>query len=335
MPKSHHRDEHRAVLMAQCSSAHRSTVRGGRVRWRTPRRLTASLVVMLMPAALVVACSADHRRDAGIEAHSRLDLPRSWSPPAVASESVGCLTRPSVCGFPDRSNTGPAGPLTASGSITVTKAGTVIEGLDVRGCVVIDADDVVLRDSRVSGCPSAGVQVKWSGVSNVVIERVEIDGGGIPGSIGIWGSGMIVAGANIHGTGDAIDVGDDVLVRDTYIHDLIACRGCHVDGIQSSGSTNVRVTHSTILASGVNSAIIFGADQGAIGTVGADHNLIDGGSYTVYAGTGGTFDSGHISFVGNRFGRSFQYGPNSFVPSPGRTVEFRGNVWDDTGDPVL
>lgn len=298
------------------------------------RRLLGSATAVLMLATLSMACTASHRAEVHRGAHARLDLPPGWAPSSVPAHTVNCLARPSSCGFPDETNTGSTGPLKASGSITVTKRGTILEGLDIRGCVVIGASDVTLRNSRVSGCPSAAVQVGWTGSSNVVIEDVEIDGEGLSGAVGIWGSGMIVASVNIHGTGDAIDVGDDVLVRDTYIHDLVVCRDCHVDGIQSSGSTSVRVTHSTILASGANSAIIFGADQGAIGTVRADHNLMDGGSYTVYAGTGGQFDSGHIAFIENRFGRSFQYGPNSFAPSPGRTVEFIGNVWDDTGDPV-
>ncbi len=254
---------------------------------------------------------------------------------SAPSGGSNCWAKPSACGFPDGTNTGvPAGvKLTPSGSITISKAGTVVEGLDITGCVTITASNVTLRNSRVtSTCTNGSIKISWSGVSGVVLDHVELNGQRKVDSPGIMGSGWTGIALNIHDTEDAIDVGDNVVVRDSYIHNMFVGPGAHVDGVQSTGTKNVRVIHNTIDArgSGTTSAMLFGADLGAMDDVVADNNLLNGGGYTVYAGADPGYDSGRISFTNNRFGRGFAYGPCSFGPSKGRTIGFTGNVWDDT-----
>jgi hypothetical protein len=91
------------------------------------------------------------------------------------------------------------------------------------------------------------------------------------------------------------------------------------------------IQHNTIDARNSNSAVIIGADQSAINNAVVKDNILAGGNYTTYAGTGG-FDSGIITFTGNRYVRdTWRYGPCSFLPSAGRTIGFVNNVWDDTG----
>ncbi len=254
---------------------------------------------------------------------------------SAPSGGSNCWAKPSACGFPDGTNTGvPAGvKLTPSGSITISKAGTVVEGLDITGCVTITASNVTLRNSRVtSTCTNGSIKISWSGVSGVVLDHVELNGQRKVNSPGIMGSGWTGVALNIYDTEDAIDVGNDVVVRDSYIHDMFVGPGAHVDGVQSTGTKNVRVIHNTIDArgSGTTSAMLFGADLGAMDNIVADNNLLNGGGYTVYAGADPGYDSGSISFTNNRFGRGFAYGPCSFGPSKGRTIGFTGNVWDDT-----
>jgi hypothetical protein len=231
----------------------------------------------------------------------------------------------------------PAGiTLKSSGPITLSKAGQVVSGLDITQGVVISASNVTLENSRIHGVTSDAAIVVSPGLSGVVIQHVEIDGGKQkPSKIGIRGSGFTVIAANIHGTGDGVDAGDDVTVKDSYIHDLWVAPGDHTDGIQTAGSDNLLISHDTVDAStpNTNSALILGADLARLANTTVVNCLLDGGNYTVYAGTGG-YDSGVISITNSRFGDSARYGPDSFKPSEGRTIIFTGNVWDATGSPL-
>ncbi|HTC68570.1 MAG TPA: hypothetical protein VK662_03300, partial [Acidothermaceae bacterium] len=110
----------------------------------------------------------------------------------AGSGAQACFFAPASCGFPDGSDTGvPAGTvLKPRGSFTISTRGAVVSGLDVTGTVTIAASDVTLMDSRIM--PSAGatgIAVRYSGVSGVVIEHVEIDGADhSPSAVGITGS---------------------------------------------------------------------------------------------------------------------------------------------------
>src|SRR6185312_7570768 len=79
---------------------------------------------------------------------------RTWTVEASEPppEGAGCFSEPGTCGYPTPSTTGvPSGTtLTASGPITVTTPGTVIDGKDVTGGIDVQADDVTIRNSRVS-----------------------------------------------------------------------------------------------------------------------------------------------------------------------------------------
>jgi hypothetical protein len=222
--------------------------------------------------------------------------------------------------------------LNPSGSITISTPGAVVSGADVTGTVTITASDVTLIDSRVRPAPgTTGIAVRYSGVSGVLIDHVEIDGGkSAPTAVGITGSGFTVESANIHGTGDGVDAGSGDVIRDSWIHDLWVGTGDHTDGIQSSGGDGLTITHDTIDArgTGVNSAILLGADLGPLSNTVVNGNLLNGGGFTVYAGSDGTYDSGVIKFTNNRVVRDDNYGPCSFRPSKTGEISQAGNVWD-------
>jgi hypothetical protein len=194
--------------------------------------------------------------------------------------------------------------------------------------VTINASGVTLKDCRIRPkASSPGIAVSYSGVSGVVIENVEIDGGKhSPSSVGVSGSGFTLRGADIHGTGDGVDVGSNVVVRDSWIHDLWVASGDHTDGVQSAGGSNVTITHNTIDASGagVNSAVIVGADLGPLSNTSITNNLLDGGGYTLYAGSDGKYSSGVITITGNRFGDHAGYGECSVKISGGQ-LRLSGN----------
>jgi hypothetical protein len=265
---------------------------------------------------------------------------KSASPTPTASGSAAggknCMADPSACGFPDGTNTGvPAGTvLKQSGDITLSTPGEVVSGLQVNGTVTITASNVTLKDSLIvpdSGDPA--IAVSYDHVSGVVIENVEINGGKhSPSSVGVEGSGFTLIADNIHGTADAVDVDTNDVVRDTWIHDLWVSGSDHTDGVQSAGGANVTISHNTIdaTANSTNSAIIIGADLGPISNTLITNNLLDGGSYTIYAGSDGQYSSGVITITNNRFADDADYGLTSFAPDGGSII-FTGNVLDATG----
>jgi hypothetical protein len=219
----------------------------------------------------------------------------------------------------------PAGTsLKKVGSITLSTPGQVVSGLEVTGTVSITASRVTFKNSVVHG----SISVAYGSQTGVLIDHVEVIGDGR--NPGITGAGFTVNAANIHGTGDGIDVENNDAVTNSYIHDLVVPSGAHVDGIQSAGGNALLISHNTIDAScaGCNSAVIIGADLGPFtGLQSLSDNLFAGGGYTAYAGTGGFAATNMIAFTNNRFVNDAGYGPCSFNVQ----VTFTGNVWDNTG----
>ena len=122
--------------------------------WSTNRvrGLSSLAACALIVVAFVVVNAVFHHSEAA-------------APTAVPSVSPAPPADPSS--WPDASNTGvPAGTtLTPSGSITVAVAGAVVSGLDVSGCLVIEADNVTIKDT---GTATAGtLNISETGVGLV------------------------------------------------------------------------------------------------------------------------------------------------------------------------
>jgi hypothetical protein len=250
--------------------------------------------------------------------------PRSTAPRAKPA--------PRRSGFPGAASTGvPAGTrLRGSGPLTVTRDGAVVDGLDVDGCLTIAADDVTVRRSRIRCAGDYVVRVA-EGASGVLVEDVEIDGRGDPGTIAIGVSGFTLRRADVHDVGDGPRMGDVTVVEDTWIHDLAVGGGSHNDGIQSTGGRRIVIRHNRIDHPGQQtSCILLGADLGDIDDALVQGNLLNGGNYTVYAGADPGHSASGIRIVGNRFGRDFVFGPAELDEG----VTFSGNVFDDNGAPI-
>lgn len=243
---------------------------------------------------------------------------------------------PSFSGFPDASNTGvPAGvSLRSSGSLTITTPGTVIDGLDVNGSIDVQADNVTIRNSRVStGSARYPIRVH-PGVTGVLIEHVEVSNEGGDGK-GIYfnsGSGT-VRYSNIHSAEDGIFItADNVTVEYNYVHTLMRNAGAHPDAIQIRGGDNVTIRGNNLQAihpqTGVsNAAIQIGSLVGdTITNFRVTDNLMNGGRFTINGGGRGEVDSAVYS--GNQFGRDHQYGVAGNIEN---SVWDASNVYADNG----
>ena len=231
---------------------------------------------------------------------------------------------------PSASNTGvPAGiALKSSGSIRATTPNQVINGLDISGDVSIEASGVVIKNSRIHGSGTYGVYVR-SG--SVTITDSEIYG---PENA-IAGNNWTATRVDIYGTyGDGVKFGSNVLLQNSWIHDLKPASGAHADGGQmQSGVTNLVVRGNVIDLSKVsnsNSALFLAPDLGpsSNGPVTIDGNWLDGGNYIVFCvdGNNGQYIVKNITIKNNKFGRNSNYGPSRINV----TISQSGNVWADT-----
>ena len=186
----------------------------------------------------------------------------------------------------DATNTGvPAGvTLTASGDLVITKAGTVISGLNIQGNVYISAPNVTLENCKITSGGWSVVQIA-KGVTGTTIQNCEINGVGTgnEGSCGISGQGTFI-GNNIYNVENGINVTGSSVIENNYIHNLKASGAPHYDGIQIDGGvSNVSIIHNTVLNDyGQTAAIMIDNYFGPISNITVDNNLLSGGGYTIY-----------------------------------------------------
>ena len=247
-------------------------------------------------------------------------------------------------GFPSSASTGvPDGTSlsTYTGPSTITNDGTVIDSKKITSCIVIKADNVTIKNSLLQTGGCFFNVLSDDGNTGLKLTDVEIDGlGNTSGDAAIGGGGYTCLRCDIHGTTDGAKAGDDVVFRDSYIHDLAMTGGSHNDGIQSLGTDSLQIVHNRIITPrGSTSAIILStgsADQ--MRNVKIDNNVLGGGAYTVYggylAGTDSLSKISNISITNNKFttevySRSGAYGPLTSTSSP---VVVSGNTWYDGPD---
>lgn len=217
-------------------------------------------------------------------------------------------------GFPTAQTTGIAaaglrvGDLRPSGSLTIDRNGTVIDGLDINGVVRVTADNVVIRNSRILHSSFLGVVVE-DGASNLLVENVTIVGTANSAGANIGFSNFTCRRCDLSGATDGVKVGSNVVIEDSYIHDLRKYSGAHNDGIQhSGGGTSVHIRRNTILGpfQTSTSAVLAQTNAGPISDLHVYNNFLYGGSYTVYLRDKGNGNGAPInsSVDGNVFAAS-------------------------------
>lgn len=233
---------------------------------------------------------------------------------------------------PGPDNTGvPAGvTLTPSGSITVDEDGAIIEGLDVDGSITVLADDVTIRNVRITSGDYYPIRYFDEDNVGLVVEDTEIIGlsGDVTSAIAF--ANYTARRVNAHGMADGFKADSNVLIEDCWVHDLSNGEGEHNDGVQSTGGAGVTIRHSFL--SGASNAAVQAGDEGAaVEGMRIECSWLYGGGWTLnIRGSGDTVPQG-TQILDNRFGRDAGYGPIT-IDDPNPTVE--GNVYDDDGSPI-
>jgi hypothetical protein len=273
--------------------------------------------------------------------------PPSTSPPPPPTTTTTTTTTLARASYPGPTNTGvPAGTsLRPSGGFTVTQQGAVIEGLDVQGCIQVRASNVTIRRTRVRGsCFNGAIDTGYGDVSGVLIEDVELDGGNQNANAALLGnSGFTCRRCNIHHGGSGIRMTSNVVIEDSWVHDLYGADDSHNSGVGSNGGSNFTLRRNNIdcgTLPNCSGAFVLYGDFNPITNVLAEGNLFNGGGFCVYAGsvTGKNYPlASTVRFHNNAFGRSVfarcgYYGPvHSWA---GGAHEWTGNFWADTKEPL-
>jgi hypothetical protein len=201
---------------------------------------------------VVVSCANSEPVDAPSDAAGASDVQES------ATECVDddCTPDTSTVGpapMPDESTTGVPQDgrlrrLPDDDYFTVESDGEVFDGVEINGCIVILADDVVVRNSLIR-CAGPNPAIWQREGEGGVFERNTIEGSEFP-SAGIAGSHMEARGNRITGTVDGIKIGPDSVVEGNWISDLaqgeIDGEQTHNDGIQSQGGSQVLIVGNRI-----------------------------------------------------------------------------------------
>ena len=304
------------------------------MRGRSRQTLPAALAAVVLVASGCQGVGPEE--PAGDPVAVRTDDARRTEAMTVTAEP----TPDPVPVFPDENSTGVPDDvtLTPSEALEITEDGTVVDGLHVRGRVVVSADDVVIRNTLVqSGTSLSPIQVTGE-ASGVLIEDVEVD------NLGGTGIGIVLQGSatvrrvDIHSAEDGIRVGaDDVTIEDSYIHDLSRMPEGHHDCIQIRSGRNVTIRGNSLQSyvaetdDPMNAAIQIGSLSGdeQIANLLVIGNLMNGGNYTINGGGRDEVESARYSR--NRFGHDFRYG---VVGNLQNSIWEDTNVWHETGEPV-
>jgi hypothetical protein len=262
----------------------------------------------------------------------------------VQYNPTATITLPVVpTGFPNASNTGYTGTLTNyTGPSRITAANTLIENkrITVPLVIVAGANNVTIRNCLIRA-GGYWLVLNDEGATGLKIIDTELDGtpnAPSSGDAAVAGDNYTLTRCNVHHTVDGLKAGDNVVIEDSYIHDmLIAGADPHNDGIQSLGTNSLTIRRNTIIVkAGSTSAIILSTGSAsAMKNVLIQGNLLAGGAFTVYggyqAGTDTLSKVSNIRILDNKFStqiypNSGAYGPLTSTSSP---VVVTGNTWYD------
>lgn len=285
-------------------------------------------------------------KDAGIAfylkpAAAAAPAPAPAPTPAPTPGPTTSVAGPSTAGFGVPSGTALQ---VVNGNMTITKAGTVVSNVDLRGYLLIQADNVTVKNSVIRGGAAATksdalIQAWWK-AKNLKIVNTTLKATNRSLHIdGLSGSNYTAEGLDISGVVDATKViGGNVTIRNSWFHDPIHSASdpnqpdgkTHDDGIQIEGGTNILIENNKI-GGFHNAAIQVTQNYAATHGVTVRNNQLSGGGCQVNvtakgAGGGGKAISS-FAITSNGFGPGL-FGKTCPMRLP-KTSSFTvsGNYW--------
>ena len=289
------------------------------------------------------------------------------APPAEdASIPGGCAPQPSVCGYPDATNTGPTGALASAPCPGSVGSNATVENKSFANCSMsITGTNVTVRNIKLTSSAGAGAAITVQPGASASFSNVEV--AGVSASQPVQYAILVASHAaslprvtidkaHIHDCIDCISA-DNTDITNSYLHAMAHPSGAHVDPIQCGGGNGcgLLVQHNTIFNEfSSTSAVAFFADFGVPRNSTLDNNLLAGGGYVVTGGNGvNNQHSGQatgIRITNNRFAKIlYPYNAPGDCDDPnlhgcyGDITEWNGNaagnvasgnVDDASGNPI-
>jgi hypothetical protein len=254
-----------------------------------------------------------------------------------------------------RSNTGIAAAgltdkdLIPSGSISTSRHGQVIEGRLVSGQILVNHDNVTIRNTKVVGNGgSIGIDVPHASrfaVNRLNLENVSLVATGTSDSykqavngtyIGMGTSnadGLRATRVYVSGYGNGYRLshyGRDQLTY-SMVENIRINPGSHNTGISFRGGDGKRLTRNWFEGS-TSAGLALYPDAAPITDLTVQENLFDGGTYSVNAGGGDKHyapQSNHLRYLDNLFTRAHQYGPVMLYNGSRPGNQWSGNAYLD------
>jgi len=227
----------------------------------------------------------------------------------------------------------------------VNKDGAVIENIDLVGDIRVEANNVTIRNVRVTAPRGGDIDqwgiLQWVGYSGLTVEDSEIVGSSqteLRQAVMNPGGMITVLRCDIHGMSKKGVYSSQGDIEDNYIHDpywFAAADGeidmIRVDGTPDNG-LSLLVKHNTLIdTTTTNSALsLFAADGGQPTRVTVEDNYMATAGFAIYAG-GSTAGTSDIVVKDNVFGAKFKDG-YSYVTEWNRRGAgnvWSGNKWED------
>lgn len=268
---------------------------------------------------------------------------------AAAAATDFCSSYPALPSTkPTTANAGiPAGTtLTAySGPTTITTAGTVIDGKIITSDLVINANNVTVKNSRIT---SGGYYtVRSNASSGVKLVNNEIsstsDGNRY---VGVLGKYDLICGNYIHGFENPISMYEGGATIQANVIDKLDApsSSAHFDGIEVYGGSNYRLWGNNISMTDVNGvwlsdtgAINISDDASIIDDIEVNGNWLGGGSYTLYVDDKFAYSISNAKLTNNTFYGVAPAGHAAFGPmlirTPSTVTVNSGNKWEN-GQPL-
>jgi len=216
--------------------------------------------------------------------------------PIPVPDPIPTPTPPASGDVPNASNTGvPFGTqLTVhNGDLTITQAGTVIDGLDIRGMVKVEAPNVTIMNSIVRGRALNGPMAligNLGGYSNLRIVDTELFPSTPSADVqGIYGYNFEATRLNIHGVIDGFHLtGGNVSINGSWVHDNLhylrdpnhGGTPSHDDSIQIQAGSNIRIDGNR-LTDAWNASVQVTQDRGNVSNLTITNNIADGGGCSI------------------------------------------------------